>query len=253
MSDGRDDATISTVMRVFIALAMGGLLAACNEPLVTPAPTLPSAPTPVQSPATPGPPAGPQTGHTLTGVVFEDIGTGPHAVAGGTVAYLIDAGPVSSNVSVDTNGRYTIPNLPDGSRIRVSARSNSTVWVTQACGAYAVINGDTVLDVELVRPGTRPATWVAPTLSGVVFQTAEGRRPVADTPVVYYSVYYGTYDVNTTTDAEGRYEFCGLPLGVGQLAAGDCNEAMQRQAVEIRGDTNVLDVDLTAMIRDCPR
>jgi hypothetical protein len=73
------------------------------------------------------------------------------------------------------------------------------------------------------------------------------------TPVVYYSVYKAPYDVYTTTDAQGRYEVCGLPPGQGVLAAGDCNDAMLTVPTEIRGDATVQDVDITAMIRDCPR
>jgi hypothetical protein len=247
MSNRRDDARGSTAISLLAALAVGGLLGACNKQPITPTPVPTAAPTPA-----PLSPSIPQTGNTLSGVVFESTADGPRAVAGGFVDYRVDTGRGENRVSLDTNGRYTIPNLPDRSRIGVTAFGNGQL--EQPCGAYAFVHGDTVRDIELVRPRTHGLSQTAPTLSGVVFHmTAEGRRPLANTRVVYYSVYQSTpFDAYTTTDSDGRYEVCGLPLGVGQLGAGDCNDQVALFPVEIRGDTSVLDVDLTPLIRDCP-
>jgi hypothetical protein len=239
----------ASATRFLSVLVVGGLLAACHKQPITP----PITPSPVPAPG-PSLPSIPQTGHTLSGLVFESTVGGPRAVADGFVDYLVDTGSASGRVSLDTNGRYTIPNLHDGSRIRVTALAAfGNGELEQKCGAYALVSGDTVRDVELVRAGTPGRSQAAPTLSGVVYYTATGgRRPLAQTRVLYYSVYKGTFDVYTTTDSDGRYEVCGLPLGSGCVGAGDCNDAVLQVPVEIRGDATVLDVDLTSLIRECP-
>jgi hypothetical protein len=58
--------------------------------------------------------------------------------------------------------------------------------------------------------------------------------------------------VYATTNADGRFEFAGLPREAGFLRAGDCSDAMDSMPIEIRGNTNVVDFDLTAFIRSCP-
>ena len=253
MHAGRDDKRGRSAVRLLGALALAGLLAACNKQPVTPTP----APTPAPAPALPVPSPGvPLTSNTLSGVVFESSASGPRAVPGGFVGYRVDTGNGLGRVPVDSNGRYTIPNLPDRSQVRVTAFAGlGNGELEQPCGAYASVNGDTVRDIELVRPGTRSQSHAPPTLSGVVFHTTgEGRRPLtlANMRVLYFSVSRSTYDVYTRTDSAGRYEVCGLPLGVGNVSAGDCNDAVEQVPVEIRGDTNALDLDLTSLIRNCP-
>jgi hypothetical protein len=76
--------------------------------------------------------------------------------------------------------------------------------------------------------------------------------------VLYSSNSHDGADVYARTDAGGRYNFCGLPLGSGYVLAG-CPGALTpfpefrftRASVEIRGDT-VLDVDITSSISSCP-
>jgi hypothetical protein len=245
-------------MRAFhfaVLLASGGLLlAACHEPPVSP--TSVAAPPSGSSSPSPSPVISPPLtgGYTLSGLVFESAGQERRPVVGGFASYLVNTETAWGRVPVDMNGVYRIPNLPDGSRVRVTAVADlRNGALRQTCGAYAGVKGDTVRDVELVRPGSRGQTFASPTLSGVVFETtADGRRPVADTPVVYYSVYRATFDVYTATDSQGRYEICGLPLGSGLLGAGDCNDAVHTVPAVINGDTNALDVDLTSFIRNCP-
>ena len=230
-------------MLLSTALAVGGFLVACNQPLAPPTPPTATAPTVTgSSPLL----------HTVSGVVFDGTAQGPRTGAGNFVNYLVETGGTVGRVVVDADGRYTIPNVPHGSKIRATAFGGGDL--KQTCAAHAFVDADTVLDIELVRPGTRSLRHRAPTLSGVVFQTtAEGRQPVAGTQVVYYSVFKGTYDVYMTTDANGRFEFCGLPLGAGDLMAGDCHDATLQVPVEIRGDATAVDVDLTSWIRECPR
>jgi hypothetical protein len=108
---------------------------------------------------------------------------------------------------------------------------------------------DTVLDVELVRPGVHPTTLASPVLSGVVLvMTAEGLRPAVGEPVAFYGDDFpGMVDVFTWTDGAGRYEFCGLPLGTGHVQAGmSCGEEMFSVDVTIPRDTKV-DIDLTPL------
>ena len=227
-----------------VALGLIGLQPACSQPppaAPTPPPTILSAPVPAAPRSQPG--------HTVSGTVLDGAASEPRAVPVSFVDYLVDSGSALGRVPVDANGRYTIPNVPGGSRIRVTAIGTS---LKQTCGAYALVEGDTSLDIDLVRPGTRGRRHRTPTLSGVVFETtAAGRRPVAATPVVYYSVFRGTFDVYTITDAEGRYEFCGLPLGAGDLLAGSCNDQMMPVPIELRSDSTNVDVDLTPWIRAC--
>jgi hypothetical protein len=190
----------------------------------------------------------------MSGLVYESVGEERRPVAGGFVDFLVDANSAWGRVPLDTDGKYIISSLAAGSRLRVTAFAdwrNGTL--KQTCGAYAVVNRDTVRDVELVRPGTRGQTFAPSILSGVVFETTtEGPRPLVDTPVIYYSEYWATFDVYTLTDSQGRYEICGLPRGSGRLGAGDCNDAVNIIPTEITGDTNVLDADLTSFNKSCP-
>ena len=139
MRAGRHDAPGSTAIRFLGALALAGLLAGCNKQPVTPT----SAPAP--APALPAPSPGiPLTGNVLSGVVFESTANGPRAVAGGFVGYRVDTGSGLGRVSLDSNGRYSIPNLPDRSRVRVTAfAAFGNGELEQPCGAYAFVNGDT--------------------------------------------------------------------------------------------------------------
>ena len=155
-------------------------------------------------------------------------------------------------VNLDTSGRYTISALPTGSRIRLTANSPS---LQQTCAVYTVFEAaDTVQDIKLVRSGTQDAMCEGPTLSGVVFRIVEGvKRPLKDQRVGFYSAdQWGGWDVYATTNADGRFEFAGLSRGPGTLLAGDCSDAMDPKPIEIRGNTNVVDFDLTAFIQSCP-
>jgi len=79
-------------------------------------------------------------------------------------------------------------------------------------------------------------------------------RPLKGQPVRFYSAKMGGpwWDVYATTNAEGRFEFAGLSRGAESLLAGDCSDAMESKPIEIRGNANVVDFDLTTFIQSCP-
>jgi hypothetical protein len=183
--------------------------------------------------------------------VYEVTVQGLRAVSFGNVWYSVDGGRIKI-VNLDATGRYTISALTTGSRIRLTANSPG---LQQTCAVYTVVDAaDTVQDIKLVRSGTHDATCEGPTLSGIVFRIVDGeKRPLKDQRVGFYSAdQSGAWDVYATTNAEGRFEFAGLSRGAGSLLAGDCSDAMDSKPIEIRGDTNVVDFDLTAFVQSCP-
>jgi hypothetical protein len=231
------------VLRSVLTLAFGVLAFACGEQSPGQSPTAPS--------ATPQPPVLPVSGPILSGHVYEVTSEGLRAVSFGNVWYSVDGGTVKI-VNLDTSGQYTISALPSGSRIRLTANS---LGLQQTCAVYTVFDAaDTVRDIKLVRSGTHDATCEGPTLSGVVFRIVEGeKRPLRDQRVQFYSAdQWGGRDVYATTNANGRFEFAGLSRGPGTLLAGDCSDAMDQKPIEIRGNANVVDFDLTAFFQSCP-
>jgi len=193
----------------------------------------------------------PVSGPILSGHVYEVTSEGLRAVSFGNVWYSVDGGRVEI-VNLDTSGRYTISALPTGSRIRLTANSPN---LQQTCAVYTVFGAaDTVQDIKLVRSGTHDSTCKGPTLSGVVFRIVEGeKRPLKDQRVKFRADHqWGGWDVYTTTNADGQFEFAGLSRGPGTLLAGDCSDAMDSKPIEIRGNANVVDFDLTAFIQSCP-
>lgn len=241
------------VPRTVLMLTLGVLACAGSEQSPGQSPTSPSAtPQPPIIPAVAVPPVQDEpTGPTLSGSVYEVTPRSLRAVSNGNVWYFVDGGSRVRMVNIDTSGRYTIPALPTGSRIRLTAFS---VDLQQTCAVYTVFEGvDAVQDIKLVRSGTHDVTCEGPTLSGVVFRIVEGAmRPLKGQRVGFYSANRGAWDVYATTNAEGRFEFAGLSRGAGSLLAGDCSDAMDSKPIEIRGNTNVVDFDLTAFVQSCP-
>ena len=239
---------VRTVMSVFIALSLPGLLASCTQPSTAPTPSSSST-----SPRTPQPsPSGP----TLTGVVFQNTAQGrrPISAARVFVVDLVD-GPYGNfpwyELQSDANGRLSLANVPPERAVKVTGYdgAGSGLWnqsgLYQMCAVHPTIDGDTTADIELVQRGALPGAVDSPVLSGVVFEsTAEGRRPAGDMAVLYSSNNHDGADVYTRTDAEGRYRFCGLPVGAGYLLPA-CTRAMAPPPnyhpitfpVDVRGDT----------------
>jgi hypothetical protein len=98
---------------------------------------------------------------------------------------------MDGTASRDGQGRYTIPTVPPGAWVRVTAFPGlGSGYLQQICATNTIMGAGAVLDVELVHRRAQGDTYASPTLSGVIYQvTPEGRRPVADTPVVFYSIY----------------------------------------------------------------
>jgi hypothetical protein len=166
------------------------------------------------------------------------------------VFFSVDSGPGGS-VGVDSNGRYTISGLPAGRFVRVTAEQVGGLSLHQPCPANATIAGSTELNIEVVRLGSREFTYGSPTLSGVVFETTpQGRRPLQSS-VLHFPNAWARHDAYTHTDADGRYQFCRIPQGVGRIRAGNCNDDALLLPVEVNGDT-VVDIDLTSFNASCP-
>jgi hypothetical protein len=236
----------SAMIRITLAALLALGLSACGtggERINAP----PTAPTPPPSAPAPPPAPGPSTGPTLSGVVFESTTQGTRVLPGSRVLYATDH--ASGYVMSDASGRYSVPNVPDRSRVRVTALFPS---LFQRSATTAAIDGDTVKDIELVAHGARGVTYGSPTLSGVVYHmTREGPQPWPNTMVIYKSFQGPWYDVYQYADHQGRYDFGRLSLGSGQLGAGNCNDQVMFMPVEIGGDT-VADIDITWLVNNCP-
>ena len=111
---------------------------------------------------------------------------------------------------------------------------------------------DTRRDIEVVGSGSPGFRYDSPTLSGIVYEsTADGRRPLPNTRVLFSIDASSGFDAYTDTDADGRYILCRIPRGSGRLGAGDCNDAVFWFPVEVNGDMTV-DADLRPFKATCP-
>ena len=213
-------------------LVLGAALMAACGPLGDVA----GAPTDIGSPTgnTPGGPAPGCPGHidpthcpplatggpyTLSGVVTlrTTSGTAPLANmgVGGFVLMTNGAGYGMAPVITDASGRYEFTNVPNG----VVVLYGGAPHAYQPCAAIGTVNGaNGVKDIELLdSAATRPATSAdSPTLSGVVYRnTAAGKEPIAGAVIEFE--YAPVPATSTTTDAQGRYSLCHLPVGRGGL------------------------------------
>jgi hypothetical protein len=91
----------------------------------------------------------------------------------------------------------------------------------------------------------------------VVFDTSNGRRPVAGAPVLYSSNGHDGADVYARTDAAGHYTFCRLPPGPGYVLVGCAATVTPSPGVRftkvdvtVHADT-VLDVDVSTLVERC--
>jgi hypothetical protein len=238
------------VLRTMLLLMVAVFACACGEQSPGQSPTSPSV-TPQSPSVPPQPPTIPVTGPTLLGSVYEVTPQGRRAVSFGNVWYAVDGGGIKI-VNLDPGGRYTISALPTGARVRLTANAPG---LQQTCAVYTFFGAaDTVQDITLVPSGAQDAMCEGPMLSGVVFRIVDGiKRPMKGQRVGFYSAdQRGAWDVYANTNADGRFTFAGLSRGPGTLLAGDCSDAMEPKPVEIRGNTNLVDFDLTAFIQSCP-
>jgi len=204
-------------------------------------PSLPSALTPTPD------------GFRLSGTVFESTLQGSRPAPGGHVFFWVES-RFGGRVPVDTSGRYVIDGLAAAPIIRLTWMPGPELLeLHQPCPAnVAMATTDTHRDIEVVRLGFNDFRYDSPTLSGMVYETtADGRRPLPHTRVLYSMNDWNGFDVYTDTDADGHYIFCRIPRGPGRLGAGDCNDAVFTFPVDVKGDT-VVDVDLRPFKEQCP-
>lgn len=167
----------------------------------------PSGPSPAAPPTAPTQPAGASgTGSVVSGVVIDSNTKLPLA---GASVYLVSGR--GGWTTTDARGLFQYTGVPDGFIVLQAGKTG----YEQRCAVTAQLHGDAVLDVELVPVGSPMLTANAdpPTLSGVVFETTpEGRRPVAGA-LVGLGGDNDFWLAGATTDADGRYLLCRLPVG----------------------------------------
>jgi hypothetical protein len=188
----------------------------------------------------------------LSGVVLENTDV-QRPLAASTVAYAVEGGAFGT-VTSDANGRYSITNIPLGRRVRLVgfAPWQLRESLFQPCASLTVPTTDSVINIELVSNSAAAMRCGSPTVSGTVYRaTPDGRKPLANTPVVYKSFDGPWYDAYGSTDGDGRYNFGRLALGTGQVGAGNCNDQMLFVPIRVDGDT-LLDIDITPLLDTCP-
>ncbi|HEU5258192.1 MAG TPA: hypothetical protein VFU28_19535 [Vicinamibacterales bacterium] len=215
----------------------------------------PSSPSPVpSSSAAPAVPTTVPAGFQLSGTVFETTAQGSRAVSGGRIFFWIGS-LYGGQIVVDASGRYVIPGLGAAPIVRLTWMPDlqmSELGFHQPCPAnVAMPSADTHRDIEVVRSDSPGFRYDSPTLSGVVYEsTADGRRPLPHTRVLYSIDASSGFDAYTDTDADGRYILCRIPRGSGRLGAGDCNDAVFWFPVDVNGDMSV-DADLRPFKEAC--
>ena len=239
---------VRTWTNLFAAVSVTWLLVSCGQ-----APTAPTPPSPSGSALLPQPsPSGP----TLRGVVFQRTGQGRRPIAGARV-FVVDLveGPYGNfpwfELASDMNGGFSLTNALDGREVKITAflGPGGGLWnesgLSQVCAVHSTAGLGATVEIELVERGVPPGKLNSPVLSGVVFEnTGDGSRPAADMAVLYSSNNHDGADVYMRTDAEGRYRFCGIPLGAGYLLPA-CprgtlpppNYRPTTFPVDVRGDT----------------
>ena len=208
---------------------------------------------PPTEPASPGSQALDSSGvATLQGTVFETTPEGRRPVPGAYLNVLghTPGGGYGVTTYADAEGRYTVGTLPNGSTILVHAMGGLDgigFHRHQPCVAKAVLQRDTVVDVEF-NLNTVRGSGGSPTVSGVVFETtAQGPQPVRDRQVLYYSP--NVLAAHTITDANGRFEFCRVPIGVGKVFVTDpydweLGRPAAERTVTVSGDV-IVEMDIS--------
>jgi hypothetical protein len=162
---------------------------------------------------------------------------------GGRVQLTV--GGASATATVGANGEYRFEQLPIGTTVHLRYYDpNGGGPHHQPCAAYTRLTAASVKNIELYPLGVNPTD--GPSLSGVVFRRDEqGTRIPLSVGLVF------AFAAWTRTDSSGRYSFCGLPPGTGDLLIGvGCNDQGASEMVSIPLDT-VKDIDVTAWVDAC--
>ena len=205
------------------------------------------APTETSSPSgqTPGGiPVASGGSYTLSGVLTLRTTSGTRSLANvGVSGFLIRTNGSSQGigaVTTDADGRYRFSNVPSGVVVLYAGAPHAY----QPCAAIGtIVSANGVKDIELVdSAATKPETTTdSPTLSGVVYRkTAAGRAPLANAVIEFE--YPPVIATTATTDAQGRYSLCQLPIGRGGLDVWLNGVNLGGTVVNINGDA-VLDLD----------
>lgn len=193
-------------------------------------------------PPTTGPSPAPTptpVGSVVSGVVLERTSQGARPVPGATVSLLF---PVRQTAT-DAAGRYRFAGVPDGFFVLQAWKG---IGFDQPCGATVHLTADATIDIELV-PQDSPSLSMAlgsPILSGVVFETtSEGRRPVPGARI-FLGGDIDPVIATTTSNADGRYLLCRLPVGVSTYVdAAKSGYASTNLPLQIQGDA-VVDIEM---------
>jgi hypothetical protein len=177
-------------------------------------------------PTSPDPPAPPPpASFSVSGRVLEVIG-GAHIPAADFPVFVrvlsrTCTAPVcttAQNVRTGPDGRYSLGELPAG-LVVVTA---NTLAHAQVCGATAVLQATTLLDVEITSRTNRQPSLIMPPLrvNGQLFRmTPEGRVGVSRGEIMLQLSWDASTQISSAVfflevdaDANGNYLACGLPV-----------------------------------------
>jgi hypothetical protein len=148
--------------------------------------------------------------------VYETVPAGRQPIGGAWV--LLMAGTWGGTSRTDGAGRYAFRDQQPGTFGAVHVYGGPREYRHQPCVVRTRLSGEeVVMDVEYNLVGV-PGTGGPPLVTGHVFQkTPEGRLPAPNKAIYYY--FPNLLVAYTVTDANGRFEFCRVPLGAGKITA----------------------------------
>jgi hypothetical protein len=208
-----------------IAVACLMMLAgACSNPTPPSAVPVPAGPqTPAPQPVVPFPPGHlpfqtPPAIWTVSGLIVDETTSGPRPVADAFVNIWMEVngganGYHAGHPRTDSAGHFSLSGVPVGTALIFAAGSG----YRQPCAAVFDVNGDTTHNVFLVSDpslvgSTLPGGMdTLPILTGVVYEsTPNGRVPVEGASIEVEAIM-DLVTATTLSDADGRYQVCGLP------------------------------------------
>ncbi|GAB4322369.1 MAG: hypothetical protein Kow0074_13860 [Candidatus Zixiibacteriota bacterium] len=138
---------------------------------------------------------------TLSKLVYSISGTVTDSVTGDAIAFAtIDlSGPDSQSTATNRSGQYSFGDLPAG---------QYTITVT-ADTYIGKSRNVTISTSSLTEDFVLAPVSVTTTLSGIVAEGPSGSQPIVGATIVLS----GTANGQTTTDAQGFYEFANIPEG----------------------------------------